>query len=169
MSAATNPSKEVPSHSFPNVLTLSPAAVLVPQRQWTPAATSIRVTVQPPIRFSVNGSGYVALSEAVAGRLNELEHGTEPAFSDSSHKKSFRLEMTVRDSTKEARSITVAKLAKKIGEEMKRFIERNSPIELQDLQWKVGEGHITLDRLLLVEVQHVSDGSIQPVLKVLTS
>ncbi|KAH9951262.1 hypothetical protein B0H21DRAFT_718134 [Amylocystis lapponica] len=157
-------------------------SILIPQRLYEPPSRDVReYQMLRPIKFSVNGCGYIVLSDALAGNLGGLEHANDFVFSDGALKKSLRLEwpmsawgssyqpyarqITVRDSTKEVNSITLAKLAKKIAEELKRFIELNQNFVLEDTRWKVGSGFITLDRLLLVEARQVSGGSIQPVLR----
>ncbi|KAH9927380.1 hypothetical protein B0H21DRAFT_700595 [Amylocystis lapponica] len=78
---------------------------------------------------------------------------------------SYARQITVRDSTKSVNPITVARLARKVAEEVKRFIELNENVVIDDPLWRVGPGYITLDRLLLVEVRQVSEESIQPVLR----
>ncbi|KAH9943838.1 hypothetical protein B0H21DRAFT_747805 [Amylocystis lapponica] len=157
------------------------SAILIPQRLYEPPNRNGRgFQTLRPIKFSVNGCGHIALSDALAGRFGGLEHANDLVFSDGALKKSLRLEwpmsawgrsyasysrqITVRDSTKEDSSITVAKLARKIAEELKRFIELNQNFVLEDTRWKVGRESVTLDRLLLVEARQVSEGSIQPVL-----
>jgi len=70
--------------------------------------------------------------------------------------------------TKDFRSppgpITKAKLAKNIARTVERFIKEKEKQVLdpdEDDSWRVGTGHIGVDDLVLVGLQHVSKGSWQ--------
>ncbi|CAL1697900.1 unnamed protein product [Somion occarium] len=60
--------------------------------------------------------------------------------------------------------ITRAKLAKNVAKTVQRFINDMADRPMEDgadVRWRVDPGHITIDRLDLVGLQHVSAGSWQ--------
>ncbi|KAH9939505.1 hypothetical protein B0H21DRAFT_825161 [Amylocystis lapponica] len=154
------------------------------QQRYVPSVALPRVTFKrhPPIRFRVNDRGSINLGKAFRGEFEGLERCQEAAFSMASTKMSFRLEwlapsgaryppyshqIAIRESSKRREPITVARLARTVAKEVDRFIKHYTPYPFSDDGWKVGPGFIGLDQINLVELHHVSEGSLQPVLKVI--
>ncbi|KAH9951271.1 hypothetical protein B0H21DRAFT_718203 [Amylocystis lapponica] len=135
----------------------------------------------PSIYFRVNGRDGINLGRALKNDFTGLEGRDEPAFSITKAKLSFRLEwvsplgnaypsyshqITIRDSTKDAKSISVAKLAHAIAKELRRFIELSAAYQFSDADWRVGPGFIELGQIELIRLDHVSEGSVQAELRV---
>ncbi|KAH9951277.1 hypothetical protein B0H21DRAFT_705581 [Amylocystis lapponica] len=151
----------------------------VPQRRYT---TFGIFTPRPYMEFRLNNNQYLNLGKALTGDLEGLEgHNTFAFPGIESMKLSFRLEwpgpseeffsyhrqFNARDSTKHANSITVGKLVQTIAKEVAAFIEGRSNYPIYEYKWQVGRGHIDINCLVLLGLEHVSRGSVQPVLAVI--
>ncbi|KAI0928392.1 hypothetical protein AcW1_005649 [Taiwanofungus camphoratus] len=130
--------------------------VPVPQRMYRP--TSGRpLSLHPSVKFRWSGQLGIRLKDALSPGFAQLERRNDLAFPDMrNYKLSLRLEwpvkaqpgpndyypysrqITVRDSTKASQPITVAKLAKKVADELLRFIHDSERNLWEDDKWRKG-------------------------------
>ncbi|KAJ3558589.1 hypothetical protein NM688_g836 [Phlebia brevispora] len=59
--------------------------------------------------------------------------------------------------------ITRAEIVRQVARVTQKFIDHNSLVEPAEEEWRVGTGHIELDSLVLMGVDIVSRGSLQPI------
>lgn len=154
----------------------------VPQKMYKPHTQSDRrryveeVELEPPIMFILQGPTEcgIPLRDALTGKYIRLLGRDDPMFRERGPSVSIRLRWpgygnwSRQIPTKDFRSppcpITRSKLAKNIARTVERFIKEKARAAMdtdEDPGWKVGPGHITIDDLVLVGLQHVSKGSWQ--------
>lgn len=154
----------------------------VPQKMYKPHTQSDRrryveeVELEPPIMFYLQGPAEcgIPLRDALTGKYIKLVGRDDPMFRERGPSVSIRLRWpgygnwSRQIPTKDFRSppcpITRSKLAKNIARTVERFIKEKARVQMdpeEDPRWKVGLGHITIDDLSLVGLQHVSKGSWQ--------
>ncbi|KAI0950302.1 hypothetical protein AcV7_008814 [Taiwanofungus camphoratus] len=151
---------------------------LIPQRPYSPRNSFLPMN---PIRFRTNERNCICLIDAYQNNISGLERRDDCPFRTMrpGQKRSIRLLWPTpeggRGYSKFQRQInitastTISKLAHKIAEKVHTFIEQNVQHEYSDNRWKVGEGYLTLGKLMLVELHQVSDASFQPVLMAIRS
>ncbi|EPT04896.1 hypothetical protein FOMPIDRAFT_1034573 [Fomitopsis schrenkii] len=155
---------------------------MIPQKTYRPNTQSDRrryvdeVQLEPPIMFYMQNpsrSG-MSLQDALHGRFMNLCDRDEHMFEQRGPSVSIRLmwpgyapwskQIPTRDFRTPPQPITRAKLAKNVAKTVQRFIQdmEQRPMEDDaDIRWRVGPGHIQLQDLALVGLQHVSMGSWQ--------
>ncbi|KAH9951279.1 hypothetical protein B0H21DRAFT_818335 [Amylocystis lapponica] len=130
------------------------------------------------MEFRLNNNQYLNLGKVLSGDLEGLEDQNVLAFprmqtdfeqwpGPSKDFFSYSHQFNVRDPTKHANSITVEKFVRTIAKEVAAFIEGRSNYPICEYKWQVGRGHININRLVLKGLEHVSHGSVQPVLVVI--
>ncbi|TBU47949.1 hypothetical protein BD309DRAFT_389448 [Dichomitus squalens] len=139
---------------------------------------------QAPILFRASPVvGYVRLSDFYNPPVHSnpplLEGGDDTVFSGDnlSQKQSIRLEIqgcksyerqiNVRNPANNARSITRRKLAEKIAKEIYDFMRRHQQTTFGDPSLGLGPGADDFNKIVLIELRHVSRSSWQPILGVL--
>ncbi|KAI0941084.1 hypothetical protein AcW1_005107 [Taiwanofungus camphoratus] len=144
----------------------------VPQRTYESRADFVQ---RPPITFSLNGS-YIPLQHALDRNYRGLERWNEPAFPNApSSKSSIRLlwpspegqHLDYQYQINFRAGMTIGELATKIAKEVEKFVRKNASWRFADNEWRVGDGYITVNNLLLVGLRHVSKESYQPILQVM--
>jgi len=155
---------------------------LVPHRPYPPPHSKTKgqyvddATLQPPILFDLIGCSQrgVAAKDAVNKRYHNLVGRDDPMFEESGSSVALRFEwpgykswsrqIKTNDWRKTRRPITRAKLATDISKSLSLFIQEmeNEPIDPLNEKWRLGAGHITVDQITLVALEHVSKGSWQP-------
>ncbi|KAF9005972.1 hypothetical protein BDQ17DRAFT_1352493 [Cyathus striatus] len=120
----------------------------------------------------------ILLSDALHSRVKRLSGRDQTVFEGRGPSVSIRLEwpgyrpwsrqIPTKDFKSPPGPITLAKLAKNVAKCVQRFIEERrhqSMDEEADPRWRIGQGHITIDDIVLVSIHHVSLGSWQPQLR----
>lgn len=161
---------------------------IIPQKIYRPHTISDRkryveeVVLEEPIMFVMRDPSEfgIPLTDALSGRYMRLLDRDDPMFEQRGPSVSIRLRWPGYESwsrqipTKDFRStpgpITRAKLAKNIARTIERFIkEKQDQLEPgEDHRFRVGPGFITIDDLLLVGLHHVSKGSWQAHLRLIS-
>ncbi|PIL23840.1 hypothetical protein GSI_13591 [Ganoderma sinense ZZ0214-1] len=143
-----------------------------------------RYQPQNPIIFRAGPSvGYVRLVDFypsyTAATMAPLEGGEDTVFSEDnlSQKQSIRLhingcrpyekQINVRNPSNNLRSITRRKLAEKVAKEIHDDFMSRLQTMIGDPSLGLGPGASGFDRLVLIELRHVSRSSWQPILGVL--
>ncbi|VDC00983.1 unnamed protein product [Peniophora sp. CBMAI 1063] len=130
-----------------------------------------------------NGAPGLSVADALSGRVH-LRGVTEPARLGGKSSTyicinwpgipEFKRQIQTRDQTQQRSPITLARLVKHVGRSVQLLFEReltgtppisgsyDSPFSAP---WRIGEGGIRLDELLIVGVVHVSPGAFQVVLQ----
>ncbi|KAI0084203.1 hypothetical protein BDY19DRAFT_552643 [Irpex rosettiformis] len=116
----------------------------------------------------------IRCTDALSDRFSGLRDCDDPMFQDRGPSVSIRLmwpgyapwsrQIPTRDFRSPPQPITLAKLAKNVSKTIKRFIENMDGQPLEDgadPRYKVGKGHIGIEDIELVGLQHVSMGSWQ--------
>ncbi|KAF7794581.1 hypothetical protein EIP86_005716 [Pleurotus ostreatoroseus] len=158
---------------FPNIRTPGGnPAVIVPQRKYTSPQI---FEPHPPIRFYDNGYSGISLSKAYVENFTGMpDAGTYPTLlASNTTRVATRIEwpgylpwsqnMNVVDRSRAANPITKGKLANNIARALYAFFQEHRTVEPDGTArgWEVV--NIPFDRLFLLELQHVSVGSWQPV------
>ncbi|KAI0077715.1 hypothetical protein K474DRAFT_1595420 [Panus rudis PR-1116 ss-1] len=166
------------ARQFPN------ANSLIPQRTYRPNTQSDRrryveeVALEPPIMFFVSSpENYCGIPcrDALNNRFIRLSGRDDPMFINRGPSVSIRInwpgyapwsrQIPTRDFRTPPGPITRAKLAKNVAKTIDRFIKDMQEKRMEDdadPRWRVGDhGGISIDRLELVGLQHVSMGSWQ--------
>ncbi|KAJ3559028.1 hypothetical protein NM688_g586 [Phlebia brevispora] len=141
---------------------------LVPQRRYVASHQAPRELRQ--VVYTWGGSVGIPLEAVVAGNLDgidsSLERDTFSIFKKKIHYrlewpgyKSFAYAKNVRGSTG---PITRAAVVVQIVEMIEAFIDENASQASQDPEWRVGPDGITVESLVLVGLDFVSQGSVQP-------
>ncbi|VDC03197.1 unnamed protein product [Peniophora sp. CBMAI 1063] len=152
---------------------------VIPQRRYQPLTASDRrryveeVDLQTSILFNSLDSEGFPLKDALNHRYGALEAREEPMFVQHGPSISLRLnwpgyqpwtrQIPTRDFRNPPGPITRDKLTKNVAKSVQRFIEeqKSREIEPAEEQWRVGEGFIELEDLLLLRLDNVSKGSWQ--------
>ncbi|KAH9946255.1 uncharacterized protein BXZ73DRAFT_95757 [Epithele typhae] len=146
---------------------------LLPQREYI---AKRRYQPESPIVFRTTTTGYVSLLDAMNGNLAQLLDADVSVFSGDnlSQKQSIRLEIVelksferqinVRNPANHTHSITRSKLAEKVAKEIFDYMKRQQ--SFGDPAFGLGPGTQGFERLVLLELRHVSRSSWQPVLGV---
>ncbi|KAH9854065.1 hypothetical protein C2E23DRAFT_914277 [Lenzites betulinus] len=149
---------------------------VLPQQEYV---AKRRFEPKPPVLFRTWSQPYIKLADALAGNVAALQGRDDAVFSEDhlSQKQSLRLEIVgcrsyerqinVRAPANSFHSITKGKLAEKIAREIFDYMNRcqQGPFGLPRLY--LGPGTAGFERLVLVELRHVSKSSWQPILGVL--
>ncbi|KAI0781103.1 hypothetical protein BD413DRAFT_462744, partial [Trametes elegans] len=145
---------------------------LLPQRRYVARR---RFEPQARIEFKTSDAPYVKLADALAGNIAHLHGRDDRVFSEEhlTQKQSLRLEIVnlkpyerqinVRNTANGFRSITRGRLAEKIARELYDYVNKNQPVS----DSRLDSGFF--ERLVLLELHHVSKSSWQPMLGVLRS
>ncbi|KAH9840222.1 uncharacterized protein C8Q71DRAFT_746403 [Rhodofomes roseus] len=155
---------------------------LVPQKTYRPHTQSDRrryvddVELEQPIMFYLQNPQRcgITLQDALNGKFMDLMGRDDHMFINRGPSVSIRLmwpgyapwsrQIPTRDFRSPPQPITKAKLAKNVAKTVQRFIhdmEQRPMEEDANPVWRVGAGHIQLQDLTLVGLQHVSMGSWQ--------
>ncbi|KAK7687935.1 hypothetical protein QCA50_009154 [Cerrena zonata] len=155
---------------------------MVPQKTYRPNTQSDRrryveeVQLEQPIMFYVSGPDGLGIScrDALSSRFIRLRDRDDQMFINRGPSVSIRVQwpgypawsrqIPTRDFRTPPGPITRAKLAKNVAKTVDRFIIENSQKPMEDdadSRWRVGNDHISVDRLEIVGLQHVSMGSWQ--------
>ncbi|OSD02980.1 hypothetical protein PYCCODRAFT_279134 [Trametes coccinea BRFM310] len=168
---------------------------LVPQPDYRPHTQSDRrryveqATLEGPILFwtmypDAQGRPHktlgMPLSDALNCRFMALVGRDDPMFEDRGPSVSIRInwpgyapwsrQIPTRDFRSPPQPVTRSKLARNVAKTVLRFIQENGLRPMDDNAqhvWRVGDGHIVLDDLMLVGLQHVSMGSWQAHLRLM--
>ncbi|KAM5539041.1 hypothetical protein V8D89_007264 [Ganoderma adspersum] len=149
-----------------------------------PYVATRRYQPQDPIVFRTSHSvGYVRLADFypsyTTASMPPLEGGEDTVFSEDnlSQKQSIRLQINgcrpyekqinVRNPSNNLRSITRRKLTEKVAKEIRDDFMSRMQTTIGDPSFGLGPGTNGFDRLVLIELRHVSRSSWQPVLGVL--
>ncbi|KAI0637133.1 hypothetical protein C8Q77DRAFT_1207248 [Trametes polyzona] len=147
-----------------------PQRVYIAKRRFEP---------KPPVAFRTWSKPYLKLADALAGNVAALQGREDGVFSEDhlSQKQSLRLEIVesrsyerqinVRSPANSFRSITRGKLAEKIAREIFEYLNRCQRVSYGPPGLTLGPGTAGFERLVLLELRHVSKSSWQPVLGVL--
>ncbi|KZV72759.1 hypothetical protein PENSPDRAFT_649518 [Peniophora sp. CONT] len=150
---------------------------IVPQTLFIPSGENDRVKIniqlQLPI-FFVHGDGRVGISlpEAVAGHPTSLvgAHQSAPLGGRSTTHlylswpgyAAYRKQVEIQDA--HHRQITISRLVRRIGSFIDAFIQANSTV-YNASQWRVGEGAIIRDHIIINGLVQVSAGTWQPIVQ----
>ncbi|OJT01611.1 hypothetical protein TRAPUB_7953 [Trametes pubescens] len=149
---------------------------LLPQQEYV---AKRRFQPKPPVLFRTWSTPYVKLADALTGNVALLLGRDEAVLPEDhlSQKQSLRLEIVgcrsyerqinVRNPANGFRSITKGKLAEKIAREIHDYMNRHQSAPFGLPRLGLGPGTAGFERLVLLELRHVSKSSWQPVLGVL--
>ncbi|KAI0374717.1 hypothetical protein BV20DRAFT_1032804 [Pilatotrama ljubarskyi] len=155
---------------------IQPSYEVLPQRTYVAKRHFQR---KPPIPFRTAFTPYVKLVDALTGNVWHLNDGEDAVFLGEhlTQKQSLRLEIVgqmsferqinVRSPSGSFRSITRAKLAEKIAKEVFDYMNRRQRSSFGPPSFNMGPGTRGFERIVLLELCHVSRASWQPVLGVL--
>ncbi|KAI0361921.1 hypothetical protein OH77DRAFT_1416106 [Trametes cingulata] len=169
---------QTPATASPPTLTTPayPSYELLPQRKYV---AKRRFRPEPPILFRTASAPYVKLVDALSGKVGDLNGGDDAVLLGEhlTQKQSLRLEIAghmsferqinVRSPSNSFRPITKARLAEKLAREIYDYMNRHQNEPLGATHLNVGPGTRGFERLVLLELCHVSKASWQPVLGVL--
>lgn len=161
-------------------------ATYVPQRLYQPRGETERekyvhtAILSSPILFYAEKPSElgIALEEILKKNSRRLSDRDDLVFEGGGRTISVRIEwpgyppwncqLPTRDYRKTPGPITKAKLAKNLATCIRRFIQKMAThcMEAQsDPMWRISPRHITFEDLTLVSLNHVSQGSWQPQLR----
>ncbi|CAL1715834.1 unnamed protein product [Somion occarium] len=164
------------ARQFPHADLLIPQAVYRPNTQSDRRRYVEEVQLEDAIMFYVSDPDQCGIScrDALDSKFIRLQNRDDQMFTNRGPSVAIRLmwpgyapwsrQIPTRDFRNPPGPITRAKLAKNVAKTIQRFIDdmADRPMEDEaDVRWRVGPGHITIDRLDLVGLQHVSAGSWQ--------
>ncbi|KAJ3558587.1 hypothetical protein NM688_g834 [Phlebia brevispora] len=144
----------------------------VPQRRYVATHQAPRDFLQ--MTYTWGGVIGIPLEAVISGRLENLDNaGERDTFGDFKKKVHYRLEWPGYKSFRYAKNvrgkdgpITRVVVVQQITEMVKVFIDENAPQASDDPAWRVGPGAIRVEDLLLIGLDFVSQGSVQPQLAV---
>ncbi|KAL6309044.1 hypothetical protein BKA93DRAFT_415834 [Sparassis latifolia] len=130
---------------------------------------------QPAVSFSLDNGDCISLETIL--KNPRREYWNKPAFDLMDRRKiSLRIlwpgyhpyarQIRVRDESKTNNIIPRWKLASLIAKETEKFIEGATNQAIHDEVWRVGPDHINTSCIFLIGLQHVSEGSWQPIFSV---
>ncbi|KAG1741094.1 hypothetical protein EDB19DRAFT_734776 [Suillus lakei] len=156
----------------------------VPQRLYQPRGETERekyvltANLSSPILFHAEKPSElgISLEEILEKNSRRLSDRDDLVFEDGGRSISVRIEwpgyrswkrqLLTRDYRKTPGPITKAKLAKNLAICMRRFIQKMATHEVgSDPMWRISPRHIKFEDLILVSLNHVSQGSWQPQLR----
>ncbi|KAI0336361.1 hypothetical protein GY45DRAFT_1341943 [Cubamyces sp. BRFM 1775] len=149
---------------------------ILPQRQYI---AKRRFEPRPPITFGTASEPFIRLADALAGDVRSLQGRDEPVFSQDhlpqqqpSHLelvncRSYERQINVRNPAHSSHSITKGRLAEKIAREIFDYFNRHQADPLGSPL--LGPGARGFEKIILLELHHVSKSSWQPILGVLRS
>ncbi|KAI0340705.1 hypothetical protein BDW22DRAFT_1360146 [Trametopsis cervina] len=140
------------------------------------AASSIYVSGLPSVQFLVNGGMGIRVVDALAQDYRGLDDPDAKLLEGMKNKVNVRIMIPGYASyTKPkyvrttADCITRGMLATRVAEVVRDFVSSNCPRGPDGTPYLVvGDVSLRLDELILLAVEHVSKGSVQPVLAYLT-
>ncbi|KAI0085405.1 hypothetical protein BDY19DRAFT_445710 [Irpex rosettiformis] len=153
-----------------------PAPVEIPQEEYRAnGAQTLYIASQAAIEFWVNGHKGIRVTDALDENYVGLDDPNARLLESVRDKVSIRIEVAgytsfvtqkyVRRTTEGRESISRRRLATKLAEVVKAFVQKNSGVTPQGLnRLQFGPGYIQLEDIYLLEVRHVSKGSLQPIL-----
>ncbi|KAG2070214.1 hypothetical protein BDR04DRAFT_1231820 [Suillus decipiens] len=165
---------------------ISAEATCVPQRLYQPRGETERekyvhkANLSSPILFHAEKSSElgIALEEIFKKNPRHLSDRDDIVFEGGGRTISVRIEwpgypswvrqLTTRDYRKTPGPITKAKLARNLATCIHKFIQRMETQRMKDdsdPKWRIGPRHIKFEDLILVSLDHVSQGSWQPQLQ----
>jgi len=182
----------VPPHihvQFPNprswIIDRGPVnyGTVVPQGLWVPHTNTDRrqhvaeAPLQMPIFFEdTNGTLGITLEAAASGRCHGLLDAQ--CFAPLGNKTTthirvawpgyfeFRRQVQTRDETSHRNPITLYRFAYHIGRSVDAFLQNRRPDGGHpDPRWRIGEGRILPQDIIIIGAIHVSSGSWQPILQ----
>ncbi|KAI9440607.1 hypothetical protein H4582DRAFT_1478631 [Lactarius indigo] len=161
-----------------------PQVTVVPQQIWTPPNQSDwrRYVEQAHLRmpvFFVQNNGVIGLplSRAAVGDTSSLRNADRPAPLGGGHSTQIRIawpgyeswerQIQIRDQTRHRNEITLERFAKLVAGVVDRFLAHGATVVTRDLMWRVGNGAITRNDVIIVGTVQVSAGGWMPILQIL--
>jgi len=155
---------------------------VVPQRIWSPAQPTegqrySNVSLNMPIFFVHNDrvSLGLPLIKAVTGSCATLLGAGTPAPIGDISTTYIRInwpgynewssQIMTKDQTSAHKTIPLEKFAKRIAGAVSRFLDEAAGLHGQEPNWRIGNGGITKEQVMLIGAVHVSQGSWQPILQ----
>ncbi|KAI0255572.1 hypothetical protein BJV78DRAFT_1279317 [Lactifluus subvellereus] len=77
----------------------------------------------------------------------------------------WNTQITIKDQTPAHNTIPLEKFAKRVASAVCKFLDGAQRVHGNDPNWRVGNGGITKEHVILIGVVHVSQGSWQPILQ----
>jgi len=130
-----------------------------------------------PIFFEyVNGTVGISLEAAASGRCHGLLNAQCAAplgNKATTHIRvvwpgyvEFKRQVQTRDETSHRNPITIYRFAYHIGRSVDAFLQTRRPdAGHPDLRWRIGEGGILPENIIIIGAIHVSSGCWQPILQ----
>ncbi|KAG2042453.1 hypothetical protein BDR03DRAFT_559114 [Suillus americanus] len=158
-------------------------AICVPQRVYQPRGETERekyvhkANLSLPILFFVEKPSElgISLKDVLQKKLRRLSDRDDLVFEGGGQSISVRIEwpgypswnrqLPTRDYRKTRGPITKAKLAKHLATCISKFIQEMETRRMEadsDSMWRISPRHIKFEDLILVSLDHVSQGSWQP-------
>jgi len=163
---------------------IRPGGSVVPQQIWFPQGQGDwrryveQAQLQMPLFFmSAEGPLGVPIVNAAAGQM-ALLGGNEPApFGDKTTTK-IRIgwpgyspseqQVQLRDQTPARNRVTLERFVKHVGSRVRQFLVDCERVPVQDpshWKWRVGQGNVSFNEVMLIGIVQVSAGSWMPILQ----
>jgi len=155
---------------------------VVRQAIWTPPNQSDwrryveQANLRMPIFFQNNGALGLPLTRAATGDTATLHLANSPAPLGGGHSTQIRIawpgyeswerQIQIRDQTRYRNEITLERFAKLIAVVVDRFLTHAATVPTRDPTWRIGEGGITRNKVIIVGTVQVSAGGWMPILQI---
>lgn len=160
-----------------------PRLVVVAQQIWTPPNQSDwrRYVEQAHLRmpvFFVQSTGIIGLPlpRAAVGDTASLRNADRAAPLGGGHSTQIRIawpgydswerQIQIRDQTRHRNEITLERFAKLVAGVVDRFLSHGAMVVSRDSAWRVGNGAITRNNVIIVGTVQVSAGGWMPILQI---
>ncbi|KAI9458215.1 hypothetical protein BJY52DRAFT_442122 [Lactarius psammicola] len=160
-----------------------PRVTVVTQQIWSPPNQSDwrRYVEQAHLRmpvFFVQNNGVIGLplSRAAVGDTSSLRNADKAAPLGGGHSTQIRIawpgyetwerQIQIRDQTRHRNEITLERFAKLVAGVVDRFLAHGATVVTRDLTWRVGNGAITRNDVIIVGTVQVSAGGWMPILQI---
>jgi hypothetical protein len=160
-----------------------PRLVVVTQKIWSPPNQSDwrRYVEQANLRMPVffmqnNGAIGLPLSRAAVGDTASLRSANRAAPLGGGHSTQIRIawpgyepwerQIQIRDQTRHRNEITLERFAKLVAGVVDRFLSHSTTVPTRDPTWRVGDGAITRNDVIIVGTVQVSAGGWMPILQI---
>ncbi|KAH9000367.1 hypothetical protein EDB92DRAFT_1984777 [Lactarius akahatsu] len=129
--------------------------------------------------FFVQNNGVIGLplSRAAVGDTSSLRNADRPAPLGGGHSTQIRIawpgyeswerQIQIRDQTRHRNEITLERFAKLVAGVVDRFLAHGAMVVTRDSAWRVGNGAITRNNVIIVGTVQVSAGGWMPILQIL--
>ncbi|KAH9012525.1 hypothetical protein EDB84DRAFT_1535694, partial [Lactarius hengduanensis] len=161
-----------------------PQVTVVTQQIWTPPNQSDwrRYIEQAHLCMPVffvqnNGAIGLPLSRAAVGDTSSLRNADRQAPLGSGHTAQIRIswpgyeswerQIQIRDQTRHRNEVTLERFAKLVAGVVDRFLAHSTTVVTRNSAWRVGNGAITRNNVIIVGTVQVSAGGWMPILKIL--